>query len=70
MGRSPFALGSLDSTAAVRIPGVLAAYHQRYPQVQLDLSIGPSGDMIDGIPRRRELTKLTAALTREGSRPR
>lgn len=27
-----FALGSLESTAAVRIPALLAAYNQRYPQ--------------------------------------
>jgi len=44
-----FTLGSLESAAAVRIPPVLAAYHQRYPKVELDLSTGPSGDMIDGI---------------------
>ncbi|AYL15850.1 putrescine utilization regulator PtrR [Pseudomonas syringae] len=47
--RGVFALGSLESTAAVRIPSVLAAYHQRYPQVQLDLSTGPSGDMLEGV---------------------
>lgn len=44
-----FTLGSLESTAAVRIPPLLAAYHQRYPKVELDLSTGPSGDMIDGV---------------------
>jgi DNA-binding transcriptional LysR family regulator len=43
------ALGSLESTAAVRIPPVLAAFHRRFPQVQLDLSTGPSGDLIDGV---------------------
>ena len=44
-----FALGSLESTAAVRIPPLLARYHQRYPKVELDLSTGPSGQMIDGV---------------------
>lgn len=44
-----FALGSLESTAAVRIPGLLAAYNQAYPKVELDLSTGPSGAMIDGV---------------------
>src|SRR6195952_3001251 len=44
-----FTLGSLESTAAVRIPSVLAAYHQRYPKVELDFSTGPSGDMIEGV---------------------
>jgi DNA-binding transcriptional LysR family regulator len=44
-----FTLGSLESTAAVRIPPLLAAYHQRFPKVELDLSTGPSGDMIEGV---------------------
>jgi len=44
-----FALGSLESTAAVRIPAVLAAYNQRYPKVDLDLSTGPSGTMLEGV---------------------
>lgn len=43
------ALGSLESTAAVRIPGVLAMFNQRYPKIQLSLSTGPSGDQIDGV---------------------
>ena len=47
IGRFP--LGSLESTAAVRIPPLLASYHQRYPNVELDLSTGPSGQMIDGV---------------------
>lgn len=42
-------LGALESTAAVRIPPVLAAFHRRFPQVQLDLSTGPSGDLINGV---------------------
>ena len=44
-----FALGSLESTAAVRIPPILAQYNQRYPKIQFDLATGPSGTMIDGV---------------------
>ncbi len=44
-----FPLGSLESTAAVRIPSLLAAYNLRFPQVELDLSTGPSGAMIQGV---------------------
>jgi len=47
--RGPLALGSLESTAAVRIPPVLADYHRRFPDVLLDLSTGPSGELIDGV---------------------
>lgn len=44
-----FALGSLESTAAVRIPPLLAAFHQRYPKVELALTTGPSGDILDAL---------------------
>lgn len=44
-----FSLGALESTAAVRIPGTLARYNQRYPRIQFDLATGPSGTMIDGV---------------------
>ncbi|AEA64485.1 MULTISPECIES: putrescine utilization regulator PtrR [Burkholderia] len=44
-----FALGALESTAAVRIPGILAAYNQRFPQVALELATGPSGQIIDAL---------------------
>jgi len=44
-----FPLGALESTAAVRIPGLLAAYNQQHPKVDLDLSTGPSGAMIEGV---------------------
>ena len=53
-----FPLGSLESTAAVRIPELLAAYNQQYAKVELDLSTGPSGTMIDGVLAGR----LTAAF--------
>jgi DNA-binding transcriptional LysR family regulator len=43
------ALGALESTAAVRIPPILAEYHRRFPDVLLDLSTAPSGEIIDGV---------------------
>lgn len=51
-GPSPsgiFTLGAIESTAAVRLPPLISRYHQRWPQVELDLSTGPSGEMIDGV---------------------
>ena len=35
-----FRLGSMESTAAVRLPGPLTAYSQRYPDVVLELRTG------------------------------
>lgn len=48
-----FAIGSLESTAAVRLPKVLATFYQRYPRVQLDLSTGSSSVMIEGVVEGR-----------------
>lgn len=53
-----FPIGALESTAAVRIPALLAEFNARYPQVELDLATGPSGEMIDGVLDGR----LTAAF--------
>lgn len=44
-----FTLGAIESTAAVRLPQLISRYHQRWPEVELDLSTGPSGEMIDGV---------------------
>jgi DNA-binding transcriptional LysR family regulator len=54
----PFALGSMESTAATRLPSLLAVYHQRYSSVALSLITGTSGEII---ARVREGT-LAAAL--------
>ncbi len=38
--RGVFRLGAMESTAAVRLPGPLAAFHRRYPDVVLELRTG------------------------------
>ncbi|WP_261640173.1 putrescine utilization regulator PtrR [Erwinia mallotivora] len=53
-----FALGSMESTAAARLPALLAAYHQRYPAVALSLVTGTSGEIIE----RVRAGTLSAAL--------
>lgn len=44
-----FALGSMESTAATRLPSLLAAYHQRYPLAALSLTTGTSGEIIERV---------------------
>ncbi|OFS09221.1 MULTISPECIES: putrescine utilization regulator PtrR [Hafnia] len=44
-----FALGSMESTAATRLPALLAAYHQNFPQVALSLVTGTSGEIIEKV---------------------
>src|SRR5262249_23443707 len=38
--RGVFRLGAMESTAAVRLPGPLAEYHRRHPDVTLELRTG------------------------------
>lgn len=50
--RGKLRLGSMESTAAARLPTVLADFYQRYPQVRLELRTGATAplvsDVIDG----------------------
>jgi DNA-binding transcriptional LysR family regulator len=51
-------LGTMESTAASRLPGVLARYHQNWPDVTLELETGTTGCLIE---RLREF-EVDAAL--------
>ncbi|SPB17196.1 LysR family transcriptional regulator [Caballeronia novacaledonica] len=42
-------LGTMESTAASRLPRVLAAYHQRWPQVTLELATGVTRALIESV---------------------
>lgn len=42
-------IGSMESTAASRLPGVLAAYHVAHPLTRLVLSTGPSRQTIEQV---------------------
>jgi len=57
--RGRFRLGALESTAAVRIPPILAAFHLRYPAVELELDANSSGILFDHLLNGQ----LTAAFT-------
>ncbi len=40
--RGKLSIGTMETTAAVRLPSLLAEYHRAYPQVELKLLTGPS----------------------------
>jgi DNA-binding transcriptional LysR family regulator len=42
-------LGSMESTAASRLPGLLAGYHSRFPATRLDLVMGPSRQLMEQV---------------------
>jgi DNA-binding transcriptional LysR family regulator len=41
-----FQIGALESTAATRLPPLLARYHRSYPEVRLELVTGTTGALI------------------------
>lgn len=44
--RGVLRIGSMESTAAVRLPDLLAAYHERYPRIDLRLTTGTTTDIV------------------------
>ncbi|MCH1992617.1 LysR substrate-binding domain-containing protein [Achromobacter xylosoxidans] len=41
--QGPLRIGTMESTAAARLPPILAAYHAAWPQVRIELVTGTSG---------------------------
>jgi DNA-binding transcriptional LysR family regulator len=47
--RGQLRIGSMETTAAVRLPTVLAAYHRACPHVKLHLKTAPTAQLIDSV---------------------
>jgi len=47
--KGPLAIGSMETTAAVRLPPLLADFHRRYPAVRLSLRTAPTADLVAGV---------------------
>lgn len=62
-GRTVLRLGSMESTAAVRLPSLLLAARQRLPDLQLQLSTGTTDELIRAVVERR----LDAAFVAEST---
>jgi DNA-binding transcriptional LysR family regulator len=54
-------IGALESTAATRLPPMLARYHRDHPTVRLELVTGTSGALVDKVLRQ----ELEAAFVAE-----
>jgi DNA-binding transcriptional LysR family regulator len=59
--RGPFRLGAMESTAATRLPKVLAEFHRRYPEVTLLLRVGNPQQLASAVL----VGELDAALVAE-----
>ncbi|MRV74496.1 LysR family transcriptional regulator [Duganella sp. FT92W] len=63
-GREPAGLlriGSMETTAAARLPAVLAAFHRSYPDVDLQLETAPTDPLIQGVLNHKLDVALVAA---------
>src|SRR5215471_3995110 len=47
--KGPLAIGSMETTAAVRLPPLLADFHRRFPAVRLTLRTAPTADLVAAV---------------------
>jgi len=47
--KGPLAIGSMETTAAVRLPALLADFHRRFPSVRLTLRTAPTADLVAAV---------------------
>lgn len=53
-------IGSMETTAAARLPQVLAAFNRKHPQVDLVLDTAPTDQLLDGVLKHRLDVALVA----------
>jgi DNA-binding transcriptional LysR family regulator len=49
--RGVFRIGTMESTAAARLPEILSRYHRLYPDVRIELETDTAGGLIDRLSR-------------------
>ena len=47
--KGPLSIGSMETTAAVRLPALLADFHRRFPAVRLSLCTSTTADLVAGV---------------------
>jgi len=47
--KGPLSIGSMETTAAVRLPALLAEFHRRFPAVRLTLRTSPTADLVAAV---------------------
>ncbi|WP_206919663.1 LysR family transcriptional regulator [Alicyclobacillus suci] len=45
----PLRIGSMETTAAIRLPKIFTTYHNTYPNVELVLVTGPTSDLLQAV---------------------
>lgn len=54
-------IGSIETTAAARLPRVLGAFHRKYPQVDLVLDTGPTDYLLQAVMNHKVDVALVSA---------
>lgn len=57
----PLRIGSMETTAAARLPQVLGQFHRQYPQVDLLLDTGPTDYLVQAVLNHKVDLALVAA---------
>ena len=47
--KGPLSIGSMETTAAVRLPSLLAEFHRRFPEVRLTLRTSTTADLVAAV---------------------
>jgi DNA-binding transcriptional LysR family regulator len=50
--QGPLGIGAMETTAAIRLPPLLAAFHQACPAVRLSVQAGPTAQLVEAVLRR------------------
>jgi DNA-binding transcriptional LysR family regulator len=61
--RGVFRIGTLESTAASRLPPVLSRYHEKYPAVRVELTTGTADALVDAVLSRKVEAAFVADCT-------
>ena len=51
--RGSLRVGSMETTAALRLPAVLGRFHRAYPDVQLEVRTGPTAELLEHVLAHR-----------------
>ncbi|MDN7184054.1 LysR family transcriptional regulator [Caballeronia sp. SEWSISQ10-4 2] len=61
-------IGAMESTAAARLPALLSKYHSKWPQVELEISIGTSRSLVEDVERGHLDCAFVADSSFQGAR--
>ncbi len=65
--RGSLRIGSMETTAALRLPEVLGRFHRAHPDVQIEIRTGPTADLLEQVLAHRLDGALVAGPVNHGA---